>query len=188
MAEKISQEFNGRSLAGWGQASNWKSAARNAGYKLDSSPQVGDIAGWTAGDAPPFGQVAYVYAVTSGVAYFDQYNADQTGAFSNNYTSRTGPYGSPDWYMHMGTPATGPTPTPTPTSTSPTPTPTTTSPSPTPTSTPTSGGYTAWVVSQMGQFTPVNTATNTEGPVISLPLGFTTFAAIAPNGQSACSA
>src|ERR1022692_1913094 len=73
VAQKISQEFAGRNVAGWGNAGNWKKAALNAGYHTDSSPQAGDIAVWSTWAVPPDGQAAYVYAVSAkGVASFDE--------------------------------------------------------------------------------------------------------------------
>ncbi len=105
VAEKISQEFGGRSVAGWGNASNWVIAAQNAGYHLDTLPEVGDIAVWKATTGSSYGHVAYVYAVSNGVASFDEYNAAMTGAFTSSYTSANHFGGVPTSYIHMGTPA-----------------------------------------------------------------------------------
>jgi surface antigen len=109
VAWKISQEFSGRNISGWGNAASWATAAQNAGYSLDpvSAPQVGDIAVWGTEVGGGYGHVAYVYAVSNGVATFDEYNVAETGVFTSNYTSANHPggYVRPDWYIHMGTPA-----------------------------------------------------------------------------------
>lgn len=122
VAEKISQEFNGLSIAGWGNAADWATSAQNAGYSLDSSPEVGDIAVWGTKVGDGDGHVAYVAAVNdvggTEVATFDEYNVAETGEFTDSYTSEDhpGPKAAPDWYIHMGTPANGsgdsPPPTP----------------------------------------------------------------------------
>jgi len=107
VAEKISQQFGGRSVAGWGNAANWEAAALKAGYHLDKSPQVGDIAVWGTEVADGFGHVAYVYTVSNGVGTFDEYNVAGTGQFTSTYTSQNhpGPRAAPNWYIHMGKPA-----------------------------------------------------------------------------------
>jgi len=109
VAEKISQEFGGRSVAGWGEAGDWATAAQekqHGGYHLDSSPEVGDIAVWSDSAAPPYGHVAYVYAVSNGVASLDEYNEAETGAFTSSYTSANHYGGAPTSYIHMGIPVT----------------------------------------------------------------------------------
>jgi surface antigen len=93
VAQKISQQFNGRSVAGWGNAKDWWSAATGNGVGSpytsdDGNPQTGDIAVWTTGT---YGHVAYVASVTNSVATFDEYNAAATGEFTNSYTSVTHP-------------------------------------------------------------------------------------------------
>ena len=109
VAWKISQEFNGRDISGWGNAADWATAAQNAGYSLDSSPQAGDIAVWGSEVGDGFGHVAYVASVSNGVATFDEYNVAGTGAYTDSYTSTDHPGGQvhPNWYIHMGTPADG---------------------------------------------------------------------------------
>jgi len=116
VAEKISQEFNGRNVSGWGDAANWAAAAQKAGYTLDSGPADGDIAVWGTEVASGYGHVAYVGSVANGVATFDEYNVHETGQFTDNYTSANHPGGkaAPDWYIHMGTPADGEGSTPPP--------------------------------------------------------------------------
>jgi surface antigen len=110
VAEKISQEFSGRNISGWGNASNWKNAAVAAHYPLDTTPQVGDIAVWVHA-AGGLGHVAYVYSVSNGVATFDEYNVAETGDFTSSYTSANHPGDDgqthPDYYIHMGTPKDG---------------------------------------------------------------------------------
>ncbi len=106
VAWKINQVF-GKNISGWGDASSWDSSAISAGYSNDSSPQVGDIAQWTSGD-----HVAYVYKVVSGVAYFDEYNADVGGQWGNFSNSRTSSTSTPDHYIHIGTPPSSSIPSP----------------------------------------------------------------------------
>jgi surface antigen len=107
VAEKISQEFNGRNISGWGYAYQWAASAEAADYTLDSTPEVGDIAVWGREVGNGDGHVAYVASVTDGVATFDEYNVHETGEYTNSYTSADHPGGQvyPDWYIHMGTPA-----------------------------------------------------------------------------------
>jgi surface antigen len=109
VAWKISQEFNGRNISGWGDAKSWATSAQNVGYHLDSTPQVGDIAVWGPEVGDGHGHVAYVASVSNGVATFDEYNVAETGAYTDSYTSADHPGGQvyPDWYIHMGTPADG---------------------------------------------------------------------------------
>jgi surface antigen len=114
VAEKISQEFNGLSIAGWGNAANWATAAADAGYSVyphgDSyTPQVGDIATWGSEVGGGYGHVAYVASVSDGVATFDEYNVAETGAYTDTYTSADHPGGQvyPDDYIHIGTLAGG---------------------------------------------------------------------------------
>jgi len=118
VAQKISQEFSDnskpRNISGWGEAASWATNAKKAGYTLDTSPEEGDIAVWGTEAADGFGHVAYVASVTDGVATFDEYNVHGTGAFTDSYTSANhpGPKVTPDWYIHMGTPAGSSTSTP----------------------------------------------------------------------------
>lgn len=109
VAQKISQEFNGMNISGWGNAANWAAAAQKDKYSLDpvNAPQDGDIAVWGNEVADGFGHVAYVASVTNGVATFDEYNVQGAGTYDNGYTSANhpGPKTAPDWYIHVGTPA-----------------------------------------------------------------------------------
>jgi surface antigen/uncharacterized protein YraI len=61
----------------WGDATNWDSAARAAGFRVDEHPTVGSIAQWRAGDAGSWsGHVAFVYAVNpDGSVQIEEYNS-----------------------------------------------------------------------------------------------------------------
>lgn len=107
VAEKVNQEFNGRGISGWGNAATWATRAQSAGYALDNSPQVGDIAVWGSEVGGGYGHVAYVYAASNGVGSLDEYNVAGTGQFSSNRTTASGSAGVADWYVHMGSPAGG---------------------------------------------------------------------------------
>jgi surface antigen len=117
VAWMINQEF-GVNISGWKDASNWATNAKNAGYTLDSTPQLGDIAQWNATTSNPNGHVAYVYAVNNGGASLAEYNSGysksgssfQWGLFYDGFTSPNYPAGSPNNYIHIG----NVTPTPTP--------------------------------------------------------------------------
>ncbi|HUS25965.1 MAG TPA: CHAP domain-containing protein [Nevskiaceae bacterium] len=98
VAQKISQEF-AKNISGWGNAEHWDTAASAAGYSVDQTPDVGDIAQWDGG----LGHVAYVAAINgSGVATFDEYNAAGTGVYSNSTTSSNHSKGAPNHYIHIG--------------------------------------------------------------------------------------
>jgi surface antigen len=100
VAWKINQIF-GVNLNNWGSATYWDTKATTAGFTLDTTPQVGDIAQWDSEPGNSFGHVAYVSAIDgSGVATFQEYNQGTTGAYSNTRTSATA---SPDHYIHIGT-------------------------------------------------------------------------------------
>lgn len=105
VAQKISQEFGGRNVAGWGNAANWATAAQQAGYALDPGPKQGDVAVWGTEAGGGYGHVAYVASVSNGVATFDEYNAKGDGSFTDTYTSATHAHGDGDWFIHLGTPA-----------------------------------------------------------------------------------
>jgi len=104
VAEKVNQEFSGRNISGYGNAASWATSAEGAGYLLDSSPEVGDIAVWGTEVGGGYGHVAYVYAVSGGVGSLDEYNVAGTGQFTSNRTTASGSAGPADWYVHMGTP------------------------------------------------------------------------------------
>ena len=112
VAWKINQVF-GANINGWGQAADWDSQATGAGhpYTNDTSPQIGDIAQWNATTENPYGHVAYVYAVNSGVATLAEYNSGfpkngssfQWGLYYNGRTTASGSAGAPSNYIHIGT-------------------------------------------------------------------------------------
>jgi surface antigen len=98
VANEIASVF-GKNVSGWGNAASWDAAALNAGYTNDSSPQVGDIAQWNGTISNPAGHVAYVYAVTNGVASYAEYNYGQDGNYLDSYTSSS--QGAPSHYIHI---------------------------------------------------------------------------------------
>ncbi|MCA9330344.1 CHAP domain-containing protein [Candidatus Saccharibacteria bacterium] len=78
VAWRVNQEFN-INIGGWGNASQWGVAATNAGYLVDNSPRVGDVAFWHG----YYGHVAFVTQVNGdGSVNVDQYNKAGTGVFS----------------------------------------------------------------------------------------------------------
>ena len=111
-AWKVNQVF-GADIHGWGQAYQWSTNAPSNEVHAASgyTPQVGDIAQWTATQSNAYGHVAYVYAVNSGVASLAEYNSGypkngtsfQWGLFYNGFTSANYPTGGPNNYIHIGT-------------------------------------------------------------------------------------
>ena len=90
-----------------GNASTWGARLKADHYSFDSSPRVGDIAAWNNVDHG-LGHVAYVYAVSNGIASLDEYNVANTGKFSSNRTTASGSAGTPSEYVHIGNlPASG---------------------------------------------------------------------------------
>ena len=100
-AWELNQVF-GINPNGWGNGAQWNTAALDAGYSDDSSPQVGDIAQWNATSQNPWGHVAYVYAVNAGVASYDEYNYAEDGNFLSSYTSASDSQGAPNNWIHFG--------------------------------------------------------------------------------------
>lgn len=84
----------------WGNGASWDTSALSAGYTNDASPRVGDIAQWNGTTQNTFGHVAYVYAVTNGVASYAQYNYAGEGEYSDTYTSASSE-GPPNNYIHI---------------------------------------------------------------------------------------
>jgi surface antigen len=68
----------GRSVYAWGNANQWADGARAAGYRVDSSPEVGAVAQTSAG---PFGHVAVVEAVEGGTVIVSEMNYDDAGHY-----------------------------------------------------------------------------------------------------------
>jgi surface antigen len=101
VAWELNQVF-GINPSDWGNGKDWNTSALAAGYHDDSSPQVGDVAQWNATPGNSWGHVAYVYAVNDGVASYDEYNYHEDGNFLNSETSST--QGSPNNWIHFGTP------------------------------------------------------------------------------------
>lgn len=77
--------------AGWGNATSWDEKARSAGYRVDGSPRVGDIAQQDGG----YGHVAIVAEVGSGSVRLAEYNHIVTT--SSGATSYDGKYYSNRW-------------------------------------------------------------------------------------------
>ena len=103
VAWKLNQVFGANIVSDWHNGTDWNASALDAGYSDDTSPQVGDIAQWNGTTENPDGHVAYVYAVNSGVASYDEYNYLKDGNFLSTYTSASGSQGAPDHYIHIGT-------------------------------------------------------------------------------------
>jgi surface antigen len=102
-AWQIKQVFNITIPSNWGNGSTWDTNALNAGYHNDSSPQVGDIAQWNATPQNQWGHVAYVYAVSNGIASYAEYNYAGDGNYLDTYTSASNSQGPPNNYIHIGT-------------------------------------------------------------------------------------
>lgn len=93
VAWKINQIF-GVSIPSWGNANNWDTAAKKAGYIVDKLPAVGSVAVWEGF----YGHVAYVHAVNpDGSVNVEQYNKGGTGVFSRQSRVRA------NNYIHIGT-------------------------------------------------------------------------------------
>ena len=59
----------------WGHANNWKNAAEQCGYTVDSTPAVGAVYWIWNGSYTSTGHVAWVSAVTGNQDTIEQYNA-----------------------------------------------------------------------------------------------------------------
>jgi len=68
----------GRPVYGWGNANQWAGGARAAGFRVDSSPEVGAVAQTSAG---PFGHVAVVEAVEGNTVVVSEMNYDDAGHY-----------------------------------------------------------------------------------------------------------
>jgi peptidoglycan DL-endopeptidase CwlO len=64
---------------GWGNANQWPGSARAAGYSVDGSPRVGDVAVYMGGF---YGHVGVVEAVNGGSIIMSDMNGDNAGHFS----------------------------------------------------------------------------------------------------------
>lgn len=74
---------------GWGNANQWPSAARAAGYSVNSVPRAGDVAISMAGY---YGHAMYVEGVSGNNIYVSQYNFNNTGEFSTMTIPASGLY------------------------------------------------------------------------------------------------
>lgn len=88
VAWRVNREF-GIDIPGWGDARDWDQSAQTAGYEVDGSPRVGDVAVWEG----YYGHVAYVSEVNAdGSVNVDQYNRGGTGEFSRESRVRAPKY------------------------------------------------------------------------------------------------
>lgn len=103
-AWQLNQRFN-VNPSSWGNGTDWNNSAIAAGYSDDSSPRVGDIAQWDGTTGNSYGHVAYVYATSSGIASYAEYNYLTDGTYQDSYTSASGSQGTPTHWIHIGTPS-----------------------------------------------------------------------------------
>jgi surface antigen len=86
----------------WGDASNWKHAASQAGVTVNDIPAVGAVAWWRAGSpGSSRGHVAWVASVSGGDIAVEEYNYLQRGG----YDTRTIDSSSDVWpsaFIHIG--------------------------------------------------------------------------------------
>jgi surface antigen len=68
----------GRPVYAWGNANQWASGARAAGYRVDSTPEVGAVAQTSAG---AFGHVAVVEAIQGSNVIVSEMNYDDAGHY-----------------------------------------------------------------------------------------------------------
>jgi surface antigen len=96
IAWRIDQVF-GINVSGWGHAYQWSGSASSAGYLVDNTPKIGDIAQWGASTGGGFGHVAYVYDIVDGIPQLEEYNHLGNGQYTSNYP-RTA-----ELYIHVST-------------------------------------------------------------------------------------
>lgn len=106
-AWKVKQVFGIDVPNNLGDASTWYSKAQQDGFGTvysasNYTPQIGDIADWVSKD-----HVAYVYNVNNGIASLDEYNVGLDGNFYTTRTTASNSAGTPDYYIHVGTPSGG---------------------------------------------------------------------------------
>ncbi|MEV7415624.1 CHAP domain-containing protein [Streptomyces sp. NPDC089919] len=87
------EEF-GTDIRGWGDAGQWDTGALAAGYRVDRTPEVGDLAQWepTSPTGPGrFGHVAFVEEVRpDGGVEVAEYNKESDGEFQRRTVLPTG--------------------------------------------------------------------------------------------------
>src|ERR1700683_3039572 len=76
-----------------GSAGDWAARLKADGYTLSHQPRVGDIAIWPSSKKDQ-GHVAYVFAVSRGASWLDEYDANGAGTFTDSRTSRQIGHGS----------------------------------------------------------------------------------------------
>ena len=74
----------------WGNASNWRNAARSLNIPVDDNPTRGAVAWWSAGSAGSSrGHVAWVQTVSDGAITIEEYNYLQAGKYDTRTISRS---------------------------------------------------------------------------------------------------
>src|SRR4051812_36486571 len=74
----------------WGNASNWRNAARALNIPVDDNPSRGAVAWWSAGSAGSSrGHVAWVQTVSDGAITIEEYNSLQAGRYDTRTISRS---------------------------------------------------------------------------------------------------
>ncbi len=74
----------------WGNASNWRNAARSLNIPVDDNPTRGAVAWWSAGSAGSSrGHVAWVQTVSDGAITIEEYNYLQAGMYDTRTITRS---------------------------------------------------------------------------------------------------
>jgi surface antigen len=74
----------------WGNASNWRNAARSLNIPVDDNPTRGAVAWWSAGSAGSSrGHVAWVQTVSDGAITIEEYNYLRAGFYDTRTISRS---------------------------------------------------------------------------------------------------
>ncbi len=74
----------------WGNASNWRNAARSLSIPVDDNPTRGAVAWWSAGSAGSSrGHVAWVQTVSDGAITIEEYNYLRAGFYDTRTISRS---------------------------------------------------------------------------------------------------
>ncbi len=87
----------------WGNAENWDSAARAAGFAVDSNPTRGSVAQFDpgVGGVGAYGHVAYVMQVSGSQVLIEDYNW-VSFAYDQHWVSTSGLH-----FLHVGNPGSG---------------------------------------------------------------------------------
>ena len=74
----------------WGNASNWRNAARSLSIPVDDNPTRGAVAWWSAGSAGSSrGHVAWVQTVSDGAITIEEYNYLRAGFYDTRTITRS---------------------------------------------------------------------------------------------------